>query len=73
LKRELDGILDVYQNDNCSAWDCGPDGTYVRRSPPEGEECRAAQESFIQLAQQDAKTAAPRARSKARQSASPNV
>jgi polyphosphate kinase len=73
LKRELDGILEVYQTDNCSAWDCGPDGVYMRRTPREGEECRAAQESFIQLAQQDAKTAAPRARSKARQSASPNV
>jgi polyphosphate kinase len=69
-KRELDGILEVYQNDNCSAWDCGPDGVYVRRIPQEGEECRAAQESFIQLAQHDARAGAPRPRSKTRQSAS---
>ena len=38
--------------DNCTAWDCQPDGTYVRREPLEGEERRAAQEVFIKLAAQ---------------------
>ncbi len=54
LKRELDAILEVYHADNCSAWNCGPDGLYVRRSPREGEEHRAAQEIFIRLARQEA-------------------
>ncbi len=55
LKHHLDGILEVYDNDNCSAWDCGPDGVYVRRTPREGETWRAAQDTFIQLAQESRK------------------
>lgn len=55
LKHQLDGILEVYDNDNCSAWDCGPDGVYVRRTPREGETWRAAQDTFIQLAQESRK------------------
>ena len=55
LKHHLDEILEVYDNDNCSAWDCGPDGVYVRRTPREGETWRAAQDSFIQLAQESRK------------------
>jgi polyphosphate kinase len=47
LKQELDAILEVYYTDNCSAWDCGSDGVYKRRSPGEGEERRATQETFI--------------------------
>jgi len=50
IKRELREILDVYDDDNCSAWDCGPDGVYVRRRPNEGEPRRAAQSCFIRLA-----------------------
>ncbi len=50
LARELGEILDVYDRDNCSAWDCGPDGRYVRRQPQDGEPRRAAQEMFIALA-----------------------
>jgi len=50
IKRELREILDVYDSDNCSAWDCGPDGVYVRRRPNEGEPRRAAQSCFIRLA-----------------------
>ena len=33
IQQELLEILDVYARDNCSAWDCGPDGSYVRRQP----------------------------------------
>jgi polyphosphate kinase len=47
LQRELDAVIAVYETDNCSAWDCGPDGTYARRIPAEGEPCREAQEIFI--------------------------
>jgi len=44
LKLQIGRILEVYMNDNCSAWDCGPEGDYVRRTPADGEERRAAQE-----------------------------
>ena len=50
VKQQLAAILDVYDNDNSSAWDCMPDGSYVRRQPAKGEERRAAQEMFIKLA-----------------------
>ena len=50
LQREMDAILEVYDADNSTAWDCGPDGEYVRRTPAKGEERRAAQEIFIQMA-----------------------
>jgi polyphosphate kinase len=50
IKQELSEILDVYDKDNTTAWDCKPDGVYARRTPGEGEVRRAAQESFIQLA-----------------------
>jgi polyphosphate kinase len=46
LKRELEEILDVYDEDNYSAWDCQADGTYVCRKPEKGEPRRAAQEMF---------------------------
>ena len=51
LAGELSRILDTYEADNTSAWDCGPDGVYVRRRPDPGEPRRAAQEAFIELAQ----------------------
>ncbi len=50
VRTELDAILDVYERDNASAWDCSPDGLYVRRTPMGGEERRAAQELFLREA-----------------------
>jgi polyphosphate kinase len=47
VKHRLDRILNVYAEDNCSAWECRPDGTYIRRAPSEAEERHAAQEVFI--------------------------
>ena len=47
LKMELEEILKVYENDNCSAWDMMSDGSYKRRYPRKGEERRAAQDVFI--------------------------
>jgi len=47
VKRSLDEILEVYRRDNCSVWDCGADGTYVRRTPKKGAEALAAQEELI--------------------------
>jgi len=47
VKKELSEILDVYDGDNCSAWDCNPDGTYIKRSPGKDESPRAAQDTFM--------------------------
>ena len=50
VKQELAAILDVYDNDNSSAWDCMPNGNYVLRRPSKGEARRSTQEEFITLA-----------------------
>lgn len=50
LREELDGILSVYYEDNCSVWDCGSDAVYVRRTPASGEPRREAQAEFIRRA-----------------------
>ena len=50
LKQQLDRIHAVYEEDNCSVWDCQPDGTYVLRTPAEGEPRREAQVEFIRRA-----------------------
>ena len=47
IKEELEQILTILENDNNSAWDMQPDGSYMRRRPFEGEECRAAQSLLI--------------------------
>ena len=52
LKSELDEILAVYDHDNCSIWDCGPDAVYKRREPGDGEPSRAAQDEFIRRARE---------------------
>jgi polyphosphate kinase len=59
LKRQLDRLVEVYEQDNCSAWDCQADGTYVRRTPAEGEGPRAAQEAFIRLAADESRALSP--------------
>jgi polyphosphate kinase len=53
IQAELGRILDVYENDNCTAWDMVPDGTYVRRRAAQGEETRASQETFIRQVAED--------------------
>ena len=54
VRAELDAILDVYDADNCTAWDMHPDGTYERRRPAEGEAPRGAQEIFLREAEAQA-------------------
>jgi polyphosphate kinase len=49
LKMELENTLQVYENDNCSAWDMQPDDTYIKRQPHENQHRHAAQEMFIEL------------------------
>jgi len=58
LKQELEGTLQVYENDNCSAWDMQPNGKYVRRRPGKGEQGRAAQDVFIDLIGRQSKSGA---------------
>ena len=55
LKEELEKTLQVYENDNSSAWDMQPDGNYLRRRPGKGQTRRAAQEEFIDLFGRQAK------------------
>ena len=58
LKQELEQSLNVYDNDNCSAWDMKPNGKYVRRRPRKGEQRRSAQEVFIDLIGRQSKSGA---------------
>jgi polyphosphate kinase len=50
IQRELDHILDVYEQDNATAWELLPDNTYRRRQPAPEEEPRPSQERFIREA-----------------------
>lgn len=52
VREELRKILEVYDQDNASAWDLQSDGTYVRRRPRKGEPVRAAQEVFMAMARE---------------------
>ncbi|MBW2436481.1 MAG: RNA degradosome polyphosphate kinase, partial [Deltaproteobacteria bacterium] len=49
LKLELEQTIQVYENDNCSAWDMQPDDSYVKRRPHNNQKPHAAQEVFIDL------------------------
>lgn len=53
VRAELETILRTYEDDNCSAWDMQPDGSYVRRQPAEGQAPQAAQQTFIDRAAAD--------------------
>jgi polyphosphate kinase len=50
IKKELEHMLDVYENDNITAWDMLPDNTYLRRAPAGDEEPRPSQERLIEEA-----------------------
>ena len=49
IKEELEQVLSVFENDNCSAWDMQPDSSYALRHHARREECRAAQKAFMDL------------------------
>ncbi len=66
VKRGLQAILRVYERDNSSVWDCRPDGTYCRRSVPEGAEPVAAQAELIRLAAEEGRRGAPAVRRRGR-------
>jgi polyphosphate kinase len=48
IKREIESIWDIYERDNCSAWDCLADGSYRLRTPVDGDSKRSAQRQFIE-------------------------
>jgi polyphosphate kinase len=50
LRAEIEEILAVLADDNCTSWDLHTDGSYVRRKPVKGEPCRAAQNVLMELA-----------------------
>ncbi len=54
IQAELAEILEVYFQDNCSVWEGQPDGTYVRRTPTDGQDRQATQEIFIRRAAKSA-------------------
>jgi polyphosphate kinase len=51
LQRELDEILEIYRNDDCSAWDSDSEGVYTRRMPTAGKRHHAAQDELVELAE----------------------
>jgi polyphosphate kinase len=50
LRVEIRTLFDVHLNDNRSAWDMQPDGSYVQRMPAPGQEPRGSHEVLIELA-----------------------
>jgi polyphosphate kinase len=50
LREEFDEILQTYAEDNISAWDMQSDGSYVRRTPADGDHPRPAQGVFLDRA-----------------------
>jgi len=59
LGRQLCRILDVFDADNHSRWDCHPDGTYTRRRPAPGEPRRASQDVFVAMAAGETRSDVP--------------
>ena len=50
LMRELCALLDVYDSDNHSRWDCDSEGVYTRRKPAPGQPRTSSQEVFLKMA-----------------------
>ena len=46
VREQIETIIEAYEQDNCSVWECGPDGTYTLRAPARGEPRRTAQETL---------------------------
>jgi len=47
VQQTLEEILHAYRNDNASVWECQSDGSYVRRTPPEGAPHLVVQEELM--------------------------
>ena len=55
LRNELRAILDTQLNDQRSAWDMQPDGSYIQRQPASDDQVTGSQELLIQAAEKRAK------------------
>jgi polyphosphate kinase len=64
LTRELSAILDVYDADNHSRWDCDADGVYTRRQPAAGQPRASSQDVFLEMAAVQKSAPAPRKRTR---------
>ena len=47
LARRVSEILDAYEHDNASVWDCDSEGRYTLRSPKKGDEPRPVQQVLM--------------------------
>ncbi|MFI5378199.1 MAG: polyphosphate kinase 1 [Tepidisphaerales bacterium] len=52
LRERVWELLNIYLNDNRSAWDMKSDGTYVQRQPAKGDPERGAQQVMMALSRQ---------------------
>jgi polyphosphate kinase len=52
LRERVWELLNIYLNDNRSAWDMKSDGSYVQRQPAKGEEERGTQQVMMALSRQ---------------------
>ena len=50
IENELETILRADEEDNHSAWEMQPDGSYLRRHPAEGDTCRSVHQISIERA-----------------------
>jgi len=66
LRKELRTMLDVQLADRRSAWDMQPDGSYVQRTPGEGDDPRGSHEILIALAEKRQRAGARLKKKKAR-------
>lgn len=66
LRAELRTLFEVHLADNRSAWEMQPDGSYIQRSPAEGEEARGSHQVLIALAEKRLKKVARLKKRKAR-------
>jgi polyphosphate kinase len=49
LIAEVEEILTVAEQDNCTAWDLRSNGAYARRQPGQGEQPRPSQQVFMDI------------------------
>jgi polyphosphate kinase len=49
LVAEVEEILTIAENDNCTAWDLRSNGRYIRRHPAKNEEPRPSQQVFMKI------------------------
>jgi len=73
LCQELRLILDTQLNDQRSAWEMQPDGSFIQRQPVDEEHAIGCQQQLIQLAEKRAKQAAKRIRGKRRRRLGRNI